>query len=182
MNMAGARRWDNYPYYDGPCESVDGAYERDDDRCDRTDRCDRCDRPNRCGRRGRNGIFSGYLPMAVAANGMIPLVAGNPCRKDGFDVNSGLITVREGGTYLATVDVRIPAGATLSTTVTLDVDGASQSTAVTQIDSTGTAAYTAQAIFQADEGAIVSLRSSDAISLIDPSAQPLVTLSLVELD
>ena len=71
---------------------------------------------------------------------------------------------------------------TAGTTVTLNVDDASQSSAVTQINSETGGAYSAQAIFQAEEGANVALRSSDAINVTDPSAQPVFTLSLVQLE
>ena len=177
MDIAGARRWENYPYYGGPCASVEGTYE-----CD----CDRNGNGGCPGRRRRfeccNGIFAAYPPQAVAANGIIPLVAGVPCRKDGFEVHGGMITVEEKGTYLATLSVRVPDGAALNTTVTLNVDDASQSSAVTQINSETGGAYSAQAIFQAEEGANVALRSSDAINVTDPSAQPVFTLSLVQLE
>jgi len=175
--------WENYPYYTGPCPNADGCYRRDED--DRDEDC-RCGR-RRCRRRRRcdcAGIFMSHLPVALAANSVIPLVVNNPCRDSGFDVNSGLITVEEAGTYLATYNVRVPEGATMDTTITLNVDDASQTSAITQITSVGngTSAYSAQAIFEADEGTTVSVRTSDAINITDPSTQPLVTLSLVQLE
>ena len=130
-----------------------------------------------------SGMFLAYLPMAVSANGIIPLRVNNPCRNSDFDVNSGLITLKSQGTYLATYSVRMPEGAQMNTTVTLNVDDASQSSAITQINATGdgTSGYTAQAIFEADEGATVSLRTSDAIGVTESSSQPLFSLSLVQL-
>ena len=187
MNMA-RERWENYPYYTGPCPSpeVAGAYEDEDRgdcrrrrRCHRDDRCDRCGHYDRC-----SAIFAAYLPVAIGPNGVVPLVVNNPCRDSDFTVNSGMITLEKAGVYLASYDVRLPAGATMNTTLTLNVDGASQSTAITQVETagTGTAAYSAQAIFEAGEGANVDLRTSDAISITDPSAQPAFTLSLVRLE
>ena len=192
MNMA-CGRWENYPYYNGPCAGTEGTYrcdcnenEQDNRDCGERDRCGRCDR--RCRRRWCGNccaaMFLAYQPMAIAANGIVPLVANNPCRNSDFDVNSGLITLEEQGVYLATYTVRVPEGATLDTTLTLNVDDASQSSAITQIASggTGTSAYSGQAIFEADEGATVALRSSDAISVTDSAIQPMFTLSLVRLD
>ena len=183
MDMAFGR-WENYPYYNGPCADVNGCYNRNS--CDRDDD-ERCCRRRRRGQgrdNDRSAIFAAFLPMAVAANGIIPLVAYSPCRRSDFDVNSGLVTVEERGTYLATLNVRVPEGAALDTTITLNVDDASQTTAITEISSpgTGTSAYAAQAIFEADEDTTVALRTSDAISATDPSAQPMFTLSLVRLD
>ena len=180
MRMA-CGRWENYPYYTGPCADAEGCCNR----CDDDDRDDR--RECRCRRRhgGREccGMFLAWLPMALAANGIIPLVVNNPCRDSDFEVNSGLVTVERAGTYLATCNVRVPEGAALNTTVTLNVDDASQTSAITQVvsEGTGASAYSAQAIFDADEGATVAMRTSDAINIAEPSAQPLFSLSLVRL-
>jgi hypothetical protein len=122
------------------------------------------------------------LPMAVAPNGIIPLVNNNcfcPCGD--FAVNSGMITVEEAGTYLATYTVRVPEGQTMASNITLNVNNASQSTAITEVGGEGPASFTAQAICEMCERSTVSLRSSEAINLTDPSVQPLVTLSLVRI-
>ena len=177
LNYVGGReRWDNYPFYDGRCPDVNGEYDcgRDDDH----HRCRRCRRR----RNGEFGIFTAMLPLAVAANGIIPLVSSNGfCASGGFPVNSGLITIEEEGTYLATYTVRVPEGQTVETTLTLNVNDASQSTAITEIGGAGPVSFTAQAIFDVSEGATVSLRSSEAINITETSTQPLVTLSLIRL-
>lgn len=189
--------WNNYPYYTGPCPNEDGCYRQDGDDDDRdNDReCDRgrrrgCGRRDRCDRRGCrgdrcSGIFTAWLPVAISANGIVPLTVNNPCREPSFEVNSGLITLEDAGTYLATYTVQVPAATALDTGITLNVDGASQSTAATQVVTAAgdtTASYTGQAIFEAAEGATVSLRTSDAINVTEPAAQPIFTLSLVQLD
>lgn len=180
--------WDNSPCYSGMCPYAGNGYEEavkgesQYGQCGQCGQCNPCRR--RCNRGDRDcGLFLSWLPIAIAANGVIPLVVNNPCRDSCYDVNSGLITIDEGGTYLATYNVRLPEGATVDTTVTLNVDDASQSSAVTQImsEGTGTQGYSAQAIFDADAGATVALKSSQAINLTDTSAQPLFSLSLVKL-
>ena len=192
LNSVGGRyRWENYPYYNGPCPDVEGDYDddRDDDRDDNRDDRDNGRRGGRKQRRnGDNfGIFSAMLPIAVAANGIIPL-ANTGClgHKNGFPVNSGLITIKEEGTYLATYTVRIPPDTSVDTTITLNVNDASQTSAIAIIDTDGesdhTFSVTAQAIFEADRGDTVTLRSSDSININDTSVQPLFTLSLVQLD
>ena len=83
------RCWPNYPYYEGPCPDRNGCYE-----------------PVKGGygdgggsaltpeKRGKYGVFTAMLPMAVAPNGIIPLVNTNCMNIAGdFAVNSGLITV-----------------------------------------------------------------------------------------
>ena len=166
--MAGNARWQNYPFYNGPCPGG----------CD-----DGPDRPRLRGRRCC-GMFLAMLPIAVAANGVVPLAPYNPCRNGDFEVNSGMVTLEKAGTYLATVTARLPEGEAMETMLTLNVDDASQTSAITQISGagTGTSAYTSQAIFQAGEGATVTLRSSGAINVTQPSTQPMFTLSLVQLD
>ena len=166
--MAGNARWQNYPFYNGPCPGG----------CD-----DGPDRPRLRGRRCC-GMFLAMLPIAVAANGVVPLAPSNPCRNGDFEVNSGMVTLEKAGTYLATVTARLPDGEALETMLTLNVDDASQTSAITQIAGAGagTSAYAAQAVFEANEGATVTLRSSGAINVTQPSTQPMFTLSLVQLD
>jgi len=184
--------WSNYPYYTGPCADVDGCYgrERDDERrCDQDrddgDRCE-CRRRRCCRRRGMcSGMFTAFLPVAISANGIVPLCVNNPCRESDYEVNSGLITLEREGTYLATYTVKVPEATALDTMITLNADGASQSAAATQIVTAAgdaTSSYTGQAIFEAGDGATVSLRTSEAINVTDPAAQPMFTLSLVQLD
>ena len=173
----GRRCWDNYPYYYGPCPDRNGNYEVA--RGDTGDDC-RPGRPDE--KRSKCGIFTAMLPMAVAPNGVIPLV--NNCwlgNSGGFNVNCGLVTIEEAGTYLATYTVRVPEGQTLTSNITLNVNNASQSTAITEVGGEGPVSFTAQAICEMCERSTVSLRSSEAINLTDPSVQPLVTLSLVRI-
>ena len=139
------RRWENYPYYSGPCPDANGCYCYDRD--NGSDRRECCDRRGRCD----FGLFSAMLPMAVTANGIIPLV-------------------------------RVPEGAALDSTITLNVNDASQSSAIAQVGGEAPGGVTAQAIFDVNERATVTLRSSEAINITDTSAQPLFTLSLVKLD
>ncbi len=178
LNSVGGRyRWDDYPYYPGPCPDVNGCYDNDEEEDDR-----RCRR--RCRRRGRCdfGLFMAMLPMAVTANGIIPLSNNNCLIDNGFPVNSGLITIEESGTYLATYNVRVPEGAALDSTITLNVNDASQSSAIAVAGGTAPASTSAQAIFEVNDYATVTLRSSEAINITETSAQPLFTLSLVKLN
>lgn len=161
-------RWDSCPYYGGPCPDVNGDYGNEVCRGNRKSCC---------------GLFTAMLPMAVIANGIIPLgVTGCLNGKEDFGINSGLITVKRSGTYLATYTARVPEGATLDTTVTLNVNDASQSSAIAEVGGAAPAATTAQAVFQADAGDTVTLRSSEAIAITESNAQPLFTLSLLKLD
>ena len=179
LNNVGMRyRWDNYPYYPGPCPDADGVYDCGDE--------DRNDRKCRCRKRRRRpdfGVFTAMAPMAVAANGIIPLVNSNcMCIGEGIAVNSGMITVAEEGTYLATYSVRVPEGAELASTITLNVNDASQSTAVAEVGGAAPFSSTAQAIFEVGDHATVTLRSSEPINVTESSQQPLFTLSMIKLD
>ena len=130
-------------------------------------------------------MFTACLPVAVSANGIVPLCVNNPCRDYSFNVNSGLITLENPGTYLASYKVLVPENTALDTMISLNVDGASQSAATTQVITeagAATSSYSGQAIFEAGEGASLSLRTSEAINVTDPAAQPMFTLSLVQLD
>lgn len=176
LNSVGGRyRWEDYPYYPGPCPDVNGCY---DDGEDEARECRRHRRRRHCD----YGLFMAMLPMAVTANGIIPLTNNNCVIDNGFPVNSGLISIEESGTYLATYTVRVPEGAALDSTITLNVNDASQSSAIAEVGGTAPSATSAQAIFDVNERATLTLRSSDAINITDTSAQPLVTLSLVKLD
>lgn len=154
-------------------------------KCRKVCRCCPRPRPWPCRPKPCCCIFSAYLPMALGPNGIIPLARCNPSREDNFDVNCGLVTLEKAGTYLATYTVRVPETVALDTTVTLNVDNASQSTAVTQVlTETGasSSSYTGQAIFHAEEGDTVSLRTSEAINATETATQPMFTLSLVNLE
>lgn len=183
--------WNSFPYYTGPCADVDGCYERRQDDCRDEEDCRdgrRCERDRRCRcRRGGLccGMFTACLPVAVSANGVVPLCVNNPCRENSFKVNSGLITLDNPGTYLATYKVLVPENTALDTMISLNVDGASQSAAATQVITeagASTASFTGQSIFEAGEGATVSLRTSESVNVTDPAAQPMFTLSLVQLN
>ena len=190
--------WGNFPYYGGPCPDTCGCYGYS--RCDSDDDDDN---DNNCGcgpngngggrrrrrrrRRGNgpeNAVFTAFPPQAVSANGLIPLALNNPCRDAMFEVNSGLITLESEGAYLAMVSVRTPEDIALDTTITLNVNDASQTPAIMRVvaDGTGTTSYEAETIFEADEGDTVSLRTAEAISVTDTSTQPMFTLTLLKLD
>lgn len=171
------RCWENYPYYGGPCPDANGVYDcRDSDYAE--DCCDR--RRRRC---GRFALFSAMLPMAVAANGIVPL-AGNNClgSYSEFPVNSGLITVDEKGTYLATYTLRVPEGETVDSDFTLNVNDASQTSALVEAGGEGPVSFTGQAIFDVADRSTIAVRSSNAINITNPCSQPLVTLTLVRLE
>ncbi len=168
-------RWENFPYYDGPCPDAEGVYDCCDER--RGDNGGR-----RCCRRPCFGMFTAMAPMAMAANGIIPLVNSNFCSDSALKVNSGMVSIDESGTYLATYTVRVPEGAEIDSTITLNVNDASQSSAITQVGGAAPACFTGQAIFDVCDRATVTLRSTDAINLTDPSVQPVFALSLMRLD
>lgn len=176
----GRRCWDNFPYYYGPCPDRNGNYEVA--RSGYEDEYRRCDGGSLRDRETKYGLFTAMLPMAVAPNGIIPLVNGNGlCKCGDFAVNCGLITVEEAGIYLATYTVRVPEGQTLASNITLNVNDASQTTAIAEVGGEGPVSFTAQAICDMCERSTVALRSSEAINITDPSVQPLVTLSLVRI-
>lgn len=178
LGCLGNRRcWDNFPIYNGPCPNADGEYDCDD--------APEKDRDCCCRRRDQGagfGMFSAMMPVAVAANGIIPLTRLNGACGGAFPVNSGLITIDERGTYLATYTVRVPEGADIASTITLNVDDASQSTAIAEIGGTAPVSSTAQAIFEVGDRATVALRSAEPINVTERSSQPLFTLTLVKLD
>lgn len=170
--------------------NMNGDWEKCGDRedCCRRDRCcrdrcrrDRCRRDRcRCGDRGF-GLFTATTPMAAPVNGVIPLVGGF-CDDDDIPVNSGVIKLYEPGVYLATVTARVGEDTALDSIITLNVNDASQSSAVIELTGEGPMNSCAQAIFEVRDQALVTLRSSEAINITTPSAQPLFTLSLMRLE
>ena len=198
-SVGGCRRWDNYPYYRGCCPDVEGAYDCDDngnggdDRgCRRRRRCDCECRGNGNGNGNGNGgvrggqavfgLFSACQPMAVAAEGMVPLAKGF-CGCHEFGVNGGRISLSEPGVYLATLTVQIPEETEVESVFTLNVEGVSQPSAIIPVTADGAAfSATAQAIFEADEGDAVFVESSEVVNVTDPAIQPMVTLTLMRLE
>ena len=185
-SLGGLRPWG--VTWNGGCPDANGCYGREDGDCgDWHDRdCRGRDRGGRRGRRGSGdgvfGLYTACLPMAVAPNGVIPLVGGLcDCGGD-IAVNSGVITLYRPGTYLATVTARVGAETTVDSTITLNVNEASQSSAVLELAGAGPSSSTAQAMFDVCDQALVTLRSVDAINITTPASQPLFTLSLVRLE
>ena len=127
-------------------------------------------------------MFTASLPMAVPANGVIPLAGGLCGYDDDIAVNGGVVTLYRAGTYLATVTARMDAETAVDSTITLNVNDASQSSAVIELPGVGPANSTSQAIFEVGDPALVTLRSADAINVTTASAQPLFTLSLMRLE
>lgn len=180
-SMGGRYCWDSFPYYPGPCPDENGDYgcACGDERSCRGE----CGNRNICGQGGGFGMFTAMMPLAVAANGIVPLAnTGCICNDDAFKVNFGMITLKEEGTYLATYTVRVPEGEELESTFTLDVNNASQASAVTMVGGSGPSSYTAQAIFDAGDQTTLALKTSEAINVTRSAMQPLVTLSLVRLE
>ena len=157
---------ENYPYYAGPCPDAD------DDGGER-----RSGEGRRAGRSA--AMFTAQAPMAVAASGVIPLT-GSACDCD-YEVNGGVITVRDAGEYLATYIVRVPGGVALDSTVTLNVNGVCQPSGITVVGGEGPSCFTCQTLFETSGRASVSLKSSDEICASSASVQPMVTLSLLRL-
>ena len=174
-------RWRS-PIYGGPCPDVDGDY--GDDCRRRHDRVGDCGDTRRCDHGCVYGLFTASQPIAAAANGVIPLSRAL-CSGGDFAVNSGMITARREGTYLAIYTVRVPAGTELNTTTTLNVNDAQQTSAIAAIDAGATdasSATTAQAILDIERGDTLTLRTLKPINVAATSAQPMFTLSLVRLD
>lgn len=183
--------WNTFPYYGGPCPDVCGCYgprtweEDDSDDCCEVRRCRKRRRRRRCRDGEPDVVLKAFAPLAVSPNGIVPLSKADFCRDSAFDVNCGLVTVESEGTYLATYTVQAPADTAMNTLFTLNVNDAAQSTATTQVVTEAgatTSSFTGQAIFQADEGDAVTLRSSEAVNVTESASQPMFTLSLVKLD
>ena len=181
--------WGSFPYYGGPCPDTCGCYGRrlweDEDLEEEEAVRGSRSRRRRCRGGAPSAVFTAFAPMALSPNGIVPLAVCDPCRDSPFKVNSGLITLESEGTYLATYNVRVPTGAQMDTLLTLNVNNASQSPAITQVVTEGgetTQSFTAQTIFQADADDTVSLRTSEAVNVTDTASSPMFTLSLVRLD
>ena len=178
--VGGRNRWDNFPYYNGPCPDADGTYDCDENGdSDEMCRCC-CRRRRRC---GRFGLFSAMLPMAVSANGILPLACNNCLGSiSDFPASCGMITVDEKGTYLATYTLRVPEGQTVDSTFTLNVNDACQTSATVEAGGEGPVSFTGQAIFDVSDRSTVAVRSSEPINITGAFAQPLATLTLVRLE
>lgn len=126
------------------------------------------------------GIFTTAIPVAVAANGVIPL--NGCCMEPGLKQNGGVVSITEPGTYLATVTARVPEGVTVDSTVTLNANDASQYSALMVLSGEGPTSSSSQALFEVSDHTTVSLLSSEALNITEASPQPMFTLSLVRVD
>ena len=173
--------YQNWPWYGGRCPDADGEYEEVrqggwQDDCGE----DRGDCRRRRGRCAMGGIFTTAIPVAVAANGVIPL--NGCCMEPGLRQNGGVVSITEPGMYLATVTARVPEGVAVNSTVTLNANDASQYSSLMVLSGEGPASSSSQALFEVTDRTTVSLLSSDALNITEASPQPLFTLSLVRVD
>ena len=174
LNSVARRCRDNYPFYDGCCPDAGGCYD--------------CG-PGWPGRPWGDGacyaMLSACQPLAVAANGNVPLAKAET-RNPAFGVNGGVVSLYNPGVYLATMTVRVPAATAVDSTFALALNDVSLPTTITPVETTAddTQAFTAtsQALFTAEAGDAVAIRSDDTVNLTDPAIEPMFVLTLVRLD
>ena len=176
-SLASRRLWDNYPYYDGCCPDADGCYD--------------CGsggpgwpvRP--CGDGACYAMLSACQPLAVAANGNVPL-AKSSARNPAIGVNGGVVSLYNPGVYLATMSVRVPAATEVDSTFALALNDVNLPTTITPVETTAEAGQaftaTAQAMFTAEAGDALTIRSSETVNLSEPMIEPMFVLTLVRLD
>ena len=180
-------------YYNGPCPNVNGEYAcwRDDNDEVRGER--RGDRrgEHRCGCcRGRGdrdgndeivrGAFASPTPLSVITGAAIPLIAcGKPCDIDSV---GGTVQIEEKGVYYAAYTVTLPAGETLTTTLTPTLNGAVLPAGILEVDSAAAGAlpvFSGQVIFYAGDCDRFALTTSEAIT--STSGAPLVTAEVMRI-
>lgn len=161
--------WNNNPYYNGPCPNADGDYaargeQFDEERRFAPDCCcqRRGERPPRARVMGR---FASPSPLSVIAGAPVPLVAcGDPC---GVDCVGGAVQFKSDGVYVATLTATVPAGETLTATLTPTLNGAVLPAGIMEIDPAAAGAlpvFATQVIFRACSCDHFALTTSEAIT------------------
>ena len=159
----------------GCCEWNDADAANDND-CERRRR--HCHRP-----RPMRGAFVSPMPLSVAAGANIPLICCGP--SCGINAVGGAIEFEQAGVYYATYALTMPAGETLTTTLTPTLNGAILPAGMLEMEATAERAVpagpAAQVIFYAEAGDRFALTTSEAISL--PAAgTPLLSVDSMRID
>lgn len=129
------------------------------------------------------GFFTQVGALDVNAGGMIPFNGGSTV--EGIWKDGGELTLDSAGVYMVTLSGAIPSNVTLYTELDVRVNGVSTpgGTLVLDKDSTGSPLLAnTQTVITVSEGAVVTVTSSEAISLsADNDSDPIVTLSIVKI-
>lgn len=107
-----------------------------------------------------------------------------PVQTEGFYYDTGIVTIYEPGTYLATYIVNFPASAAVNTVLALQLNNENVVGTVRNVQKTaanGPYTTVAQAILTIDEISSVRLSSSAVIDFADTADSTVASLSFIEI-
>lgn len=171
-----------HPFYCGPCGPVEPT-------CNCTAHCPpgsvppppgpSCPRP--CAT--VYGYFSQTGSLVLDAGGIVPF--SGPSSSTGITSGGGTATLGEAGVYMATLSVNVPANTTLSTTFSLQMNGANVPGGSIVVNKTGTDSplhASTQTVFVVPANAVLRVISSEAVNLTaDSASDPIVAVTIVRI-
>ena len=159
------------PFYNGPCPDANGCWGG----------CGGPAAERRCGCPLVKGAFVCPVPLNVIAGASIPLSACG--RPSGIDCVGGTVEVEEKGVYYAAYSLTVPAGTTMTTTLTPTLNGAVLQAGVTEVDTAEAGdvpVFSGQVIFAAEDGDRFAITSSEALAM-PASPAPALSVELMRI-
>ena len=141
--------------------------------------CHRCG----CHCRACFGVFTANGPINLSAGGTINLTCRN-VNTDCFTTSFGSIRIRRAGIYFAMVTADIPVGTCVDTTLRLELGNQvlvpPELSIVTHSDC-DTNNFAGSTVFCARAGELLKLSTLDALTVSQTTAQPVFTLTLIQI-
>lgn len=129
------------------------------------------------------GYFSQTSSLALEAGGVVPF--NGTSNSTGITVTGGTATLSEAGVYMVTLNTNIPASSMLTTTFSLQLNGAvvpGGSISVNKTDTDSTLSASAQTVFASPADAVLRVVSSASANLTAAStSDPLFTITVVRV-
>ncbi len=152
--------------------------------CNNCSNCGNCSGCAYCGFNPAYGHFSISDALSVTAGGVLPFASGGGLVQN-MSINGGVVTLAEGGVYLAILTARLQSTVpTLGATFALQLNNMAVAGGSMRVNHTmGTPSYTSvQALIQAEAGTTLSVTSSAAITIpANTALGEMMTLTLVRV-
>ena len=151
--------------------------------CSGANCCTQCSHRCGCHCRACFGVFTANGPINLSAGGTINLTCRN-VNTDCFTTSFGSIRIRRAGIYFAMVTADIPVGTCVDTTLRLELGNQvlvpPELSIVTHSDC-DTNNFAGSTVFCARAGELLKLSTLDALTVSQTTAQPVFTLTLIQI-
>ena len=151
--------------------------------CSGANCCTQCSHRCGCHCRACFGVFTANGPINLSAGGTINLTGRN-VNTDCFTTSFGSIRIRRAGIYFAMVTADIPVGTCVDTTLRLELGNQAlvpPELAIVTHSDCESHNFAGSTVFCAKAGELLKLSTLDALTIGQTTAQPVFTLTLIQI-